>query len=1271
MSASSKYDLTSSSPDRMVYGSGQCRSYGATLLEKTGNMDNPMKSSLPNMARSSSSGATQGDVVKFFQCLRIDPKAMVTEHKLRQIDFKRLTSLSLGAPLEDSPSMPSKGKPISSSSPEDVRRLKLSLRESCSKARERVKIFYESSSVFNKCFPNVPSRKRSRPDVLSNDRNSALFSNERPVCGTSISKMGIQNLSNISGFEVEQQKSDERTKTIIPSKRTRTSMSDVRPNTPARQSGNLDRDMDLLRLPNNNPIQCDDRTSTSLPIEGWEKLRMKKKRSGIKPDVAGGSAAAKTVDGYQESKHGVQSRLLTDARPRLGENQSFRNGTNTGGIGLGKADATSPQASVVMRSSFSKAEQDNGHLHDRRDRSIGSEKERINVRTVNNASKTTAREELSSGSPTSSAKLNGAARAPRSGACVAQKMGPTVQRAAVANDWEVSHCTNKLPSTSAVTNRKRTASGRSPSPPVGQWASQRPQKSSRTARRTHFPIVSNDGETFAPDNSTEAVVCNDRRLSGSSPQCLKFKSDNLSAASESEESGIAETKPKDKSKKSEEVDGKIGFDVQKMSTLLLPPRKNKLVGSDEHSDGVRRQGRSSRSLTSSGSFMPSTVEKLGNLGTAKQLRSSRNNLDKTESKAGRPPTRKLSDRKAYKRQKHSTVNAAANYLVGSYDGQDELLAAASDVTNTAQALSSPFWKEMEYLFRFISHLDITFLNKQMNGRNAVATPAPISTEASKFSIFPKGFDGDGDEVGSVDFFAEHGVSGTTKPAPISLYQRLMAALIPEEAGEELSCCGNEDPKFIAYQPAFDLDMDSDSDIFHARTIYNSGSRHPASNGYRKYASGNSFVETDHITLDSSIRPARESHFLSECNLTQSGLLPDEIVVSDVLFTEYQYNKMSINERLLLEIQYIGIYPEPDTGMAQNREEEIRGDISNLDKKYQELVSQKNGMLHKLLNYADKTRVCQEKDFEQLAFDKLVEMAYKKYLACCGRNAHGMKSGKIAKQAALAFVKRTLERYQEFEETGKSCFNESLFKEMFMSGISHFGDGQLDSITDGEPGSSGDARPSVSLGKQQSPSSNQEVFTEGSVVYEVNRVRRRELFLDDVGNNVATSGIPLSTAKGKRSERERDGKGTYREILSRNGSNKIGRSTSTNMKGERKPKAKPKQKTAQLSTSMNSLVGKISEQSKPTGSSVSKTNEITINYTIKDKKECESEELEDPIDLSGLQLPGMDVLGVPDDLGNQGQDIGSWLNFDDDGLQDHDFMGLEIPMDDLADLNMMV
>ena len=45
--------------------------------------------------------------------------------------------------------------------------------------------------------------------------------------------------------------------------------------------------------------------------------------------------------------------------------------------------------------------------------------------------------------------------------------------------------------------------------------------------------------------------------------------------------------------------------------------------------------------------------------------------------------------------------------------------------------------------------------------------------------------------------------------------------------------------------------------------------------------------------------------------------------------------------------------------------------------------------------------------------------------------------------------------------------------------------------------------------------------------------------------------------------------------------------------------------------------------------------------------------------------------MPDDLDDQEQDLGSWLNIDEDGLQDDDFMGLEIPMDDLSDLNMIV
>lgn len=187
----------------------------------------------------------------------------------------------------------------------------------------------------------------------------------------------------------------------------------------------------------------------------------------------------------------------------------------------------------------------------------------------------------------------------------------------------------------------------------------------------------------------------------------------------------------------------------------------------------------------------------------------------------------------------------------------------------------------------------------------------------------------------------------------------------------------------------------------------------------------------------------------------------------------------------------------------------------------------------------------------------------------------------------------------------------------------------------------------------------------------NRVKKRELPLDEVvggtiGSSSTSSGVGSSlssSTKGKRSERDREGKGHSREVLSRNGSTKIGRPTLSNTKGERKSKTKPKQKITQLSVSVNGLLGKMSEP-KPSLPSASKSGEMTTsNAKEKDEFSLDVLNSSEPIDLAGI-----DVLG--DD---QGQDLGSWLNMniDDDGLQDHDFMGLEIPMDDLSDLNMMV
>lgn len=88
-------------------------------------------------------------------------------------------------------------------------------------------MFSEALSRFNKDFPNITSKKRSRADSFSTDRSSFTLS-DRPVLGPSIGKVGVHGHAVIGSFEHDQQKLEERTKNAVPNKRTRTSLVDVK-----------------------------------------------------------------------------------------------------------------------------------------------------------------------------------------------------------------------------------------------------------------------------------------------------------------------------------------------------------------------------------------------------------------------------------------------------------------------------------------------------------------------------------------------------------------------------------------------------------------------------------------------------------------------------------------------------------------------------------------------------------------------------------------------------------------------------------------------------------------------------------------------------------------------------------------------------------------------------------------------------------------------------------------------------------------------------------
>ncbi|XP_047968211.1 uncharacterized protein LOC125212167 [Salvia hispanica] len=173
----------------------------------------------------------------------------------------------------------------------------------------------------------------------------------------------------------------------------------------------------------------------------------------------------------------------------------------------------------------------------------------------------------------------------------------------------------------------------------------------------------------------------------------------------------------------------------------------------------------------------------------------------------------------------------------------------------------------------------------------------------------------------------------------------------------------------------------------------------------------------------------------------------------------------------------------------------------------------------------------------------------------------------------------------------------------------------------------------------------------------NRGKKKELSLDDVGGSVfrASAGLGMSGgAKGKRSERDRD-------------SSKHGRLSMGGAKGERKTKSKLKQKTAQLSMSgVNKIAETGSEAANNSGNRRKDVRFMSSGNAPPGSSRDAKDSLADVSTLPLDNIDGIEELGVDCDT-DAPQDLNSWFNFEVDGEEHDDVVGLEIPMDDLSDL----
>lgn len=1252
MASGTKSDLLSGSPDGHGYFNGSRGSYSAASLERSGSFREG-GDSYASFPVSSSSRSPAVDSVTLLQSLAMDPRTTTLDQKTSRIDVKKSISSIFGTSPEESTSTTCTGRNFPYSV-EEIRRLKNNVNDMSTKARERARGFGSAVVKIDKYCPNI-SRKRSRGDGSSNERSTPSLS------GGVISRIGPQGHLNADDTELGPQR-EERTKNAIQNRRLRTSMAEMdgRTTSLSRGLGHIDRSSDPGKVTNGGSAVLEEKTrGLATSIDGWEKPKMKKKRSAIKADVSS-AGTSRTVDADREQKQGMQPKFSNDARARIGSSPSFRSGTVVSGTG--KADLLSAQNGLVGRS-LNRSDQDSGfHPTNKRDRQVVLDKEMSIPKVMNKLN-----EDDTGANITSASKASGSARGPRSNSGSLLKSSPNIHRLqANPDDWEHPSGTNKLNSASGSGNSKRTKSAHSLSPPT-QWGGQRPQKISRSARKSNLvPIITSADVAFV-SGSLESPSINEesvglpRRASINGPQQAKRGDHGLLTGSEGDESGFAEKKLRDKGKRAGELDdGHCGF--QKIAMLGHPSKRNKLSADEDIGDASRRQGRIGRGFTPTRPSTPSSIEKLENAPTTKQ-RSVRTVSERNESKSGRPLIKKISERKGNARPRHTSSNVQSDSPVQSEDDHEELLAAANTALRSAYA--SSFWRQVESFFGFLTTEDIAYLSQQIHlpddsaasrsvegdgsrkykgSLEYISEPStPAASSKDDHSALPNGYALNGmvNDVGiawgtsCIEPILDQLVQGIDVREGGSVGQRLIQAWIDEDKVDDIASniYRSEGYPFDTHEIHFDEGgWKSHSEGYKLEPLMNFEAAENCSNGL---VSGSDWKCHDEMSP--------KNHNAME---------------KAKVWPEFQYSEMCLSDRIIIELSEVGVSIEPVPDLAQSEDEDVNAEICKLEGQLHKEVMEKKNLLVKLDDIVRTEKESQQRDFSRRAMERLVLIAYEKYMAFCGSNTSSSKNvNRAGKHAALSFVKRTIARCQIYEEAGTSCFDEPPFKDMFISATSHRR--VPDSVSqDNNTRPKSVQRPSASDASRASSHLSDLSFAKEDPW--TNNVKQRELLLDEVvgsitGGTLKTSGLGaalVSNTKGKRSERDREGKGHNRD------GGRSGRPPSSNAKGERKNKTKPKQRTANISAPVSSALSRDPQlQTKITTSDNSKDS--TSAASRRDEPVNATNDAEIP-DLSNLELPGIDG------------DFGGWLNIDDDdGFQDLDLMGLEIPMDDINEINLMI
>lgn len=333
MAANNRFEISSSGPDGVQFGySGTHRSHfsGGPNLERVSSFRDSHDSRLVIQGAGGnfpgSSGLSHGELQPLSQVLSLEVVSSGEQKISRQLELRRAINAAVGMSGEDQMhgSVPSKS--LEQQAPEELKRVR------ARRARERSRMLSEAMLKLEKYRASTHNRKRVCPDAFVHERPIASLPVERSTGGSLKASFGASpNHANVADSGTP--KPEDKNKGVVPNRRVRTSLVDVRPEGRSnnagfqRSSGLADRDRDQDSFKSSSSLggstEDKDRVIPNAS-EGWEKTKMKGRRSGTKSESVIVSPANGPLEAERESKWGGQIRNNSENRSRPSEGHGFR-----------------------------------------------------------------------------------------------------------------------------------------------------------------------------------------------------------------------------------------------------------------------------------------------------------------------------------------------------------------------------------------------------------------------------------------------------------------------------------------------------------------------------------------------------------------------------------------------------------------------------------------------------------------------------------------------------------------------------------------------------------------------------------------------------------------------------------------------------------------------------------------------------------------------------------------------------------------------------------